>query len=61
MSEQKELIGQVEIPNQRSHIFGNIQTLCDFVVTFRIENFTVRTGDLNGKIVHELVYYPVNN
>ncbi|MNQ60613.1 hypothetical protein D3C85_748970 [compost metagenome] len=57
------LEGILECPNERVHNFLNIVALCDFVKTFNIQNFNVRTGYLQetGKQVVQLTYNVVNN
>lgn len=61
MSEQKELVGQVQIPSERVHNFDTLKLLCDFVMTFGVVNFNVRTGDIEGKTIFQLIYQPMNN
>lgn len=63
-NEQNKLIeGQVECPNERTHLFKNHSALCDWVKTFGITNYNVRDGRLQttGEYVVQLTYTPVNN
>ena len=57
-SENKEpLIGQVDIPNRRIHIFRSMQAMTDFVNTFKISSGQWRTGHTaNGQWAVELIY-----
>lgn len=62
-AEQNSLEGELQVPNERVHNFLNITALCNFVQTFNIQNFNVRTGYLQetGKQVVQLTYSVVNN
>ena len=57
-SENKEpLIGQVDIPNRRVHIFRSMQAMTDFINTFKISSGQWRTGHTaTGEWAVELVY-----
>lgn len=57
-NENKEpLIGQVDIPNRRVHIFRSMQAMTDFINTFKISSGQWRTGHTaNGQWAVELVY-----
>lgn len=59
----KTLEGQLQLPNERTHLFSNHAALCDFVKTFNILNYTVHYGMLQttGEHVVQLTYTPVNN
>lgn len=51
------LIGEVQCPNERLHIFTNIDALTDFVKVFKIYQFNVRYGqNAKGQMVFQLVY-----
>lgn len=63
MTEQLEnnsnehLIGDVQTPTERAHLFTNIDALTDFVKVFKIYQFNVRYGqDAKGQMVFQLVY-----
>ena len=62
-NENKEsLIGEVFLPNERQHLFANIDAVCDFIKTFKIRNANIRYGqDVNGRMVYQLVYAVENN
>ena len=57
------LEGEVQVPAERVHNFTNMSAVCDFVKTFNIQNFNVRTGYLQetGQQVVQLTYNVVNN
>ena len=57
-NENKEpLVGQVDIPNRRVHIFRSMQAMTDFVNTFKISSGQWRTGHTaTGEWAVELVY-----
>ena len=57
-NENKEpLVGEVEIPNKRVHVFRSMQAMTDFVNTFKISSGQWRTGlTVTGERVVELVY-----
>ena len=57
-NEKKEpLIGDVQTPTERAHIFTNIDALTDFVKVFKIYQFNVRYGqDASGRMAFQLVY-----
>ena len=57
-NENKEpLIGEVQCPNERLHLFTNIDALTDFVKVFKIYQFNVRYGqDAKGQMAFQLVY-----
>ena len=67
MSEQIEnenniLTGELQCPNERLHLFNNIDAVCDFIKTFKIRNANIRYGqDVNGRMVYQLVYAVENN
>ena len=55
--DEQILIGQVDIPNRRVHIFRSMQAMTDFVNTFKISSGQWRTGHtVTGERVVELVY-----
>lgn len=62
-NENKEpLIGELDCPVERMHIFTTHSALCDFVKVFNINNYNVRYGQsASGKMVHQLVYQVVDN
>ena len=57
-NENKEpLVGQVDIPNRRVHIFRSMQAMTDFVNTFKISSGQWRTGHTaTGEWAVELVH-----
>ena len=57
-NENKEpLIGQVDVPNRRVHIFRSMQAMTDFINTFKISSGQWRTGHTaNGQWAVELIY-----
>lgn len=57
------LEGDVQLPNERVHLFKNHSALCDFTKTFNITNYNVRDGRLEttGEYVVQLTYAPVDN
>lgn len=58
---KEPLIGDISFPNERQHLFGTLQALCDFTVVFQLKNFNVRYGQLpDGKYVYQLIYQPKN-
>lgn len=60
--ENKELSGDVEIPNQRVHNFSTLQAMCDFITVFKIENARYGTGFLSdGRKVVQLIYQTNEN
>ena len=55
--DEQILIGQVDIPNRRVHIFRSMQAMTDFVNTFKISSGQWRTGHTaTGEWAVELVY-----
>lgn len=67
MSEQIEnenniLTGELQCPNERLHLFTNIDALTDYIRVFKLKNFNVRYGqDVNGRMVYQLIYAVENN
>ena len=57
-NENKEpLIGQVDIPNSRVHIFRSMQAMTDFINVFKISSGQWRTGTTSdGVWAVELIY-----
>ena len=57
-NENKEpLVGEVDTPNKRIHIFRSMQAMTDFVNTFKISSGQWRTGHTaTGEWAVELVY-----
>jgi len=61
-NENNILSGELFTPNERQHLFANIDALTDFVKIFKLKNFNVRYGqDVNGRMVYQLVYAVENN
>ena len=61
-NENNVLSGELFTPNERQHLFANIDTVCDFIKTFKIRNANIRYGqDVNGRMVYQLVYAVENN
>lgn len=61
-NENKILSGELFTPNERQHLFANIDAVCDFIKTFKIRNANIRYGqDVNGRMVYQLVYAVENN
>ena len=56
--ENKEpLVGTVEFPNQRYHLFKSAVAMADFIDTFKITQWQGRTGYTSaGDYAVELVY-----
>lgn len=51
------LIGEVECPSQKYHLFKSVSAMADFIEVFKISNGQFRSGVLaNGEPVVELVY-----
>lgn len=61
--ENKEpLVGTIELPNQRYHLFKNAVAMADFIDTFKITQWQARTGYTStGEYAIELVYNTENN
>ena len=56
------LEGELQCPNDRLHLFTNIDALCDFIKVFKIRNANIRYGqDANGRMVYQLVYRTEEN
>ena len=54
---KEPLVGDVDIPNKRIHIFRSMQAMTDFVNTFKISSGQWRTGHTaTGEWAVELVY-----
>lgn len=64
-NENKIVTGEVFTPNEREHLFTNIDALTDFVKVFKLKNFNVRYGKIKreGKEVFgfQLVYQVEDN
>lgn len=61
-NETNVLIGELQCPSERLHLFTTIDALTDFVRIFKLKNFNVRYGqDVNGRMVYQLVYGVENN
>jgi len=55
--DEQILIGQVDIPNRRVHIFRSMQAMTDFMNTFKLSSGQWRTGTTSdGVWAVELVY-----
>lgn len=55
--DEQILIGQVDTPNRRVHIFRSMQAMTDFVNVFKISSGQWRTGHTqDGAWAVELVY-----
>ena len=51
------LVGIVETPNRRVHLFKTLQAMLDFIQVFKIHSATYRSGFTHaGEFVFELVY-----
>jgi hypothetical protein len=51
------LVGVVETPNKRVHIFKTLEAMLNFIRAFKIHSATYRSGfTLAGELVFELVY-----
>lgn len=57
-NENKEpLVGEVDIPNRRVHIFRSMQAMTDFINVFKISSGQWRTGNTpDGVWAVELIY-----
>ena len=61
-NENNVLTGELFTPNERQHLFANIDAVCDFIKTFKIRNANIRYGqDANGRMVYQLIYAVENN
>lgn len=55
------LVGELQCPNERQHLFTTHQALTDFVLVFNVYNYNVRHGQMqDGKYVYQLIYQPEN-
>ena len=60
--EETALTGELFTPNERQHLFANIDAVCEFIKTFKIRNANIRYGqDVNGRMVYQLIYAAENN
>lgn len=51
------LVGIVETPNKRVHLFKTLEAMLDFIQVFKIHSATYRSGFTHaGEFVFELVY-----
>lgn len=51
------LVGIVETPNRRVHLFKTLQAMLDFIEVFKIHSATYRSGFTHaGEFAFELVY-----
>lgn len=51
------LVGIVETPNKRLHLFKTLEAMLDFIQVFKIHSATYRSGFTHaGEFVFELVY-----
>ena len=51
------LVGIVETPNKRLHLFKTLPAMLDFIEVFKIHSATYRSGFTHaGEFVFELVY-----
>lgn len=51
------LVGVVETPNKRFHLFKTLEAMLDFIQVFKIHSATYRSGFTHaGEFVFELVY-----
>lgn len=54
---REPLVGIVEIPNKRIHLFKTLPAMLDFIEVFKIHSATYRSGFTHaGEFVFELVY-----
>lgn len=63
MSENNEniIIGQVECPASRVHIFRSMEALLDFIAVFKIQNGSFQSGiTADGQKAYQLVYNSSN-
>ncbi len=63
MSENNDniIIGQVECPNQRIHIFRSMEALLDFVRVFGLSSGSFQSGiTADGQKAYQLVYNSSN-
>lgn len=64
MTENKTepLTGQLETPNERSHMFKSVAAMSDFVEIFNITNWQARSGyNPQGQYCIQLIYQTNNN
>lgn len=55
--ENEILIGEVQFPTQRVHVFKSLDALLDFAKIFKITNFNARSGYTpDGSIAFQLTY-----
>lgn len=51
------LVGILETPNKRLHLFKTLEAMLDFIQVFKIHSATYRSGFTHaGEFVFELVY-----
>lgn len=60
---ESALEGQLQLPNERIHLFSSLSQLHKWAEAFNITNYTVHSGyrQDNGEYVLQLTYQPVNN
>lgn len=60
--ETQPLTGQLETPNERSHMFKSVGAMSDFIEIFNITNWQARSGYTSqGQYCIQLVYETNNN
>ena len=55
-NENNILTGELQCPNERLHLFNNIDAVCDFIKTFKIRNANIRYGYVQREGKHVLGY-----
>lgn len=61
-NENNVLVGEVECPASRTHIFKSLDALLDYAKVFKITNFNARSGyNQKGNIVYQITYSTQDN
>lgn len=53
---KEQLIGELLTPNEREHLFTNLDAVCDFIKTFKLQNCNIRYGYVQREGKHVLGY-----
>ena len=53
---KEPLIGELLTPNEREHLFTNLDAVCDFIRTFNLQNCNIRYGYVQREGKHVLGY-----
>lgn len=61
-SEEDTLIGELQVPGERQHLFTTLDALLDFAKVFKITNFNSRSGyNQQGSLVYQITYTTQDN